>query len=286
MTYDVSLSTTLNVEEQADLQTELFKLLAVIVPEYTKGKSTSIPESLAKEIMESILFNLRIKDDMHAREILNKGIYESFEMGEKITQQKAALAKRLWKKVFLSRPDLFNYSMLQTLSSIKKFPAVYDCCFFAHKIPCEIDYQLCIPVSQELKGIDYVVEYLRHLLIENAFLNLFDPENCKPVLNNYCKTWQTEVLNIFDPVAETAIMLAFIGGDIKGLKIGESELTKIYCMLSNSTQTELAAVLNTAARQVIKTMAIKSQAQKVYLLRVAENMVPRFAYLLKKQVDY
>lgn len=283
---DVSLSTTLNIEEQADFQTEIFKLLAVLVAEYTKGKSTSIPESLAKEFMESILFNLRITDDAKAIEVMTNGIHESFEKGLSLTKRKTALARRLWKKIFLSRPDLFNYSMLQTLSSIKKFPVIYDCCFFAHQNPCEIDYQLCIPVSHELKGVDYIIEYLRHLFVENAILNRFDPENCKPVLDNYCKTWQTEVLNIFEPVAETAVMLALIGEDIKSLKIGESELTKIYCILSDSTQTELAAALNTAARQVIKTMSIKSQAQKVYLLRVAENMVPRFACLLKKQVDY
>ena len=280
MTSDII--TALTVEEQADFQTELFKLLAILVSEYTKGKSTSIPESLAKEFMESVLFNLRITDDSKAREVLNNGVYEGFEQGLNITKQKTALARRLWKNVFLSRPDLFNYSMLQTLSSIKNFPAVYDCCFFAHVNPCDIDYQLCIPVSPKLKGVDYIIEYLRHLYIENAILNRFDPENCKPVLDNYCKTWQTEILNIFEPVAETAITLALTGGDIKSLKIGDNELMKIYCLFADGDETELAAVLNTAARQVIKTMAIKSPAQKNYLLRVAENMVARFRYLRNK----
>ena len=281
MTSDVLTNTLLTVDEQAVLQTELFSLLASLISEYTKGKSTSVPENLARELMESVMFNLRLFDEQRAKEIISKGVRECFESGVRLSQQKASLAGRLWKKVFFSRPDLFNHSMLRTLSEIKKFPALCDCRFFAHQIPCDIDYQLCIPVAQELKGSDYIIEYLRHLLIENEILNRFNPEKCKPVLYKYCNTWQTEVLNIFEPVAETAIILALIGGDIKGLSIEDKELMRICFLLSGGSCAGLSAALGTAARQVSKALEITSQPQKEYLARIATSMVPKLNYLTK-----
>ena len=85
MTSDVLTNTLLTVDEQAVLQTELFSLLASLISEYTKGKSTSVSENLARELMESVMFNLRLFDEQRAKEIISKGVRECFESGVRLS---------------------------------------------------------------------------------------------------------------------------------------------------------------------------------------------------------
>lgn len=48
----------------------------------------------------------------------------------------------------------------------------YDLWFFAHDIPCAIDYILDAPISEDLQGIDYIIAYLKALIAEGRAVPL------------------------------------------------------------------------------------------------------------------
>ena len=91
--------------------------------------------------------------------------------------------------------------MLNTLKSIGRSFDLYDPVLSAHVVPCDIDYQLALPVPDDLLGIDYVYEYLRRLSIENELLVCCEPEALSSLLDSWMPDWRDLVANLYEPVA-------------------------------------------------------------------------------------
>jgi hypothetical protein len=83
--------------------------------------------------------------------------------------------KRLFITASLGLPAIENASLRDTMRGIRLFFRRYDLHFFAHQIPTVLDYQLSHAVPDSFLGIEYIVEYLRRLIIENDFLRRFEP---------------------------------------------------------------------------------------------------------------
>ena len=115
---------------RAQLEAQLLSLLAWQARLFTAGDSTSLPEETARSLLESVEYG-----------------------------------KRLWLAACERLPPVENRSMQDTLRGIGTFFRRYDVRFFAHEIPCDIDYQLAIPVEPEQKGVDYVNRYLERLTL-------------------------------------------------------------------------------------------------------------------------
>ena len=91
--------------------------------------------------------------------------------------------------------------MLDTLKSIGRSFDLYDPVLSAHVVPCDIDYQLALPVPDSLLGIDYVHEYLRRLSIENSLLVRIEPGALTSLLDSWMPDWRDLVANLYEPVA-------------------------------------------------------------------------------------
>ena len=91
--------------------------------------------------------------------------------------------------------------MLDTLKSISRSFDLYDPVLSAHVVPCDIDYQLALPVPDSLLGIDYVHEYLRRLSIENSLLVRIEPGALTSLLDSWMPDWRDLVANLYEPVA-------------------------------------------------------------------------------------
>lgn len=53
-------------------------------------------------------------------------------------------------------PPIRNVALRDTLASLGQLRQVYDTRFAAHEVPCDIDYQLSMPVDPWLLGLDYI----------------------------------------------------------------------------------------------------------------------------------
>ena len=268
-------------QKNAQLETveiKLYALLARQTAKYTLNDSTSLPVELAEDLFYGICYCLGIKKDM-PEEALAELAETDFDVrlaeGIRLIQKQMRLAKKLWRTAMLSLPRIENTSLTDTLNSIKTFEKRYDYRFFAHHIPCDIDYQLCHPVPEEQQGIGYVIDWLTHLLTENTFFSHFAPEDCIAVLAQSCPDYIGLHINLYEPVAVQALGLAMIDGDVLGLRFTEPEHQRLTDMLKSAPPSARADMLADAADFLIQTFHMESRTSREYLLRTAKNALPR-----------
>ena len=129
------------------------------------------------------------------------GLAAQFDRGVEHIRHKAEQARAFWSQVRASVPQPTSRSMLDTLKSIGRSFDLYDPVLSAHVVPCDIDYQLALPVPDSLLGIDYVHEYLRRLSIENSLLVRIEPGALTSLLDSWMPDWRDLVANLYEPVA-------------------------------------------------------------------------------------
>ena len=138
------------------------------------------------------------------------GLAAQFDRGVERIRHKAEQARALWSQVRASVPRPTSRSMLDTLKSIGRSFDLYDPVLSAHVVPCDIDYQLTLPVPDSLLGIDYVHEYLRRLSIENSLLVRIEPEALTALLDSWMPDWRDLVANLYEPVAYALLKSALM----------------------------------------------------------------------------
>lgn len=244
---------------------ELYPFLARRVALYTGMDHSSIPKEVATELFESAAFTLEQGAGTPGN------LNAQFSAGLAITRQKLEYGKKLWLAVKGTLPRIENLSLRETVKSIGAFWRRYDWRFFAHQIPCDIDYQLCRSVPETLRGVDYVNRYLGQLYVENELLNRFDPQRAAYLLRAYCKDYRGLLINLYEPVATNALGLALIGGDVSALDVSAGQRDEIETILRGEGPQRLEA----AAEKLCALLEIKSKAGREYLRGLASDLAPR-----------
>lgn len=243
---------------------ELYALLARRVGLYTGLDHSSVPTALAEELFASAAFTLEQGAGAPGR------LDEQFEAGLAATRHKLEYGKKLWQAVRDGLPQIENASLRSTVKSMGNFWRRYDYRFFAHQIPCDMDYQLCRPVADTLRGVDYVNTYLERLWLEDDFLNRFDPRYVKGLLTAYCGDYRGLLINLYEPVAVNALGLALTGGDISRLNISPGQREELGCILGRAAPEGLAA----AAEKLSALLDLRPKAGE-YLGELAAGLAPR-----------
>lgn len=180
----------------AELMTHLCHL-------YTLGDSSSVSQQEGYDLAESALYVLGFFDEDPG---LAVSLLESEDIVGTWTTKRKQLEARvpgvmdLWRQVVLTMPPIRNIALRDTLASIEELPNRYDTFFGAHQIPCSIDYPLSNPVSEELKGLDYVEAWLVQLLKEARYLSRFDVDEMVAYLESWCPDYQGLLINLYEPI--------------------------------------------------------------------------------------
>ena len=190
-------------------------------------------------------------------------------------EAKARRIDGLWEQVALSTPLLESVALKDTLESLRHFSTRYDHRYFAHEIPCDIDYPLAHPVPETMLGVEYVIEYLERLLVENDFMQRFDLARCKALLNAVHPDYRELIINLYEPVAVNALGCALAGKEVRELNVTEDDRAHIAAALAGCSQSAVASKLEDAARAVCSAMGIEDERARRYLGRTAQNAVPR-----------
>ncbi|MDD6612651.1 MAG: DUF6179 domain-containing protein [Clostridiales bacterium] len=266
----------LTADQTLTIQRQLYLLLARQTQKYTSGESSSIPEELAAELLDSICFCLE-QHEAGLHVLLHGDGTEALEEGIRRIGRKQVHGRVLWQQICNHLPPVENQSMLDTLGGIGTFLKQYNSRFFAHQIPGDIDYQLSAPVSEQLKGVDYINEYLKHLAVENSFLRQFTKEALEPVLNSYCPDYRGLLVNLYEPVAANALGCSLLDRDIHALIIPPDGYTALYGYFAGQTTGEIKQILCRAAQRLSEQMDMWSASARQYLHAYAERLVPRIA---------
>ena len=172
---------------------------------YTCGESSTVSESEGYELAESTLYVLGLSDesDQQTLDILSEeDVVAVWNHKRKELESRIPEVMKLWERVITLMPPIRNIALRDTLASIDKLQQTYDTFFAAHEIPASIDYPLSKPVSENIKGLDYIESWLQQLLSEAEFLARFDTEEMIAYLNEWCPDYRGLHINLYEPIYE------------------------------------------------------------------------------------
>jgi cell fate (sporulation/competence/biofilm development) regulator YlbF (YheA/YmcA/DUF963 family) len=268
-------------EDMEDVKNRMWALLAKRVQRYTMGESSSIPTEKAEELFESICYCISIylksldNDDERIKQLIETDMQILFEKGQHEIVVLITKGKELYKNVVSNKIGINNISYHDTLNEIKNFFKSYDFKFMAQDIPCSIDYQLCQPVSETIKGIEYIIQYLKNLYIENEFCKRFDEEKIILILKAYCPNYKEQLINIYEPIVSNVFGLALIGGDVTELDISDAKRVQIKSILNNITKKKFLEKVKEAVDKICYRLAIKDIESKSYMFDSLKNLYER-----------
>ena len=276
------LEPPLTAEEYGLLQERLLRLLARQAERYTMQESTSVRIELAQELLGGICYCLGISAEGPAarwRYLLVCDLEAEYQSGLRRIEQKKRFGRQLWQTICTRLPPVENQSMLDTLKSIGGFWQSYDSGFFAHKIPCDLDYQLAAPVPESYQGIDYVNQYLGNLFCENRFLSEYAAGAIIPVLHQYCPDYKGLLVNLFEPVAANALGLAVLGKPDEPLRICPQELSGLGELLGPMQRTCIQRLLLQGLDRLGARHTTLAPETLAYLSRYCQQLAVRIDLL-------
>ncbi|MEA5019833.1 MAG: DUF6179 domain-containing protein [Gordonibacter sp.] len=266
-------------------QIQLMGVLAKQASLYTLGESSSLPEYDAFRLLGSVCFTLGVDPDepdaQVLRALLDEGVDVAFARCCSELEAEAARTDALWKEVCLTTPLLESIALRDTLESLRGIGARYDVRFFSLEIPADIDYPLCHPVDEAVQGIRYVNTYLERLLVENRFLQCFEVEHCRRVLQAVHPQYGELIVNLFEPVATNAVGCALAQGVVRSLRVGSEERSRIVVLFEGCSPTQMKALLVQAAGEACDALGLGGDASVcAYVQKLAEGLVPRLQMAL------
>lgn len=263
--------------EHANLQAQLWALLARQTKLFTMGESSSVPVETAQELLKSIYFCIGIhlknhpsKSSLHLQEI---ALEDLFAAGARDVWALAAEGKSLLDIATKTALDIDNISYHDTLREISGSFKHYDIRFFAHDIPCMIDYQLSQAVPDELLGMEYINEYLRRLIIENRFCRCFQTDRIVPLLKVYCPDYKGLLINIFEPVLTNAIGLALLCKDVLSLEITDEDRAQLIKLFRPWNGEAIEQSMRHAVNRICTILEIWDTQTRTYLQKSGSNLL-------------
>ena len=264
--------------EENELKARLFVLLTKLVRLRTQGDHSSLREEDAAELLDSIVFTLRYhlyRQGLPMRTLLNADLSEMLKAGQNALQISLDEAQALYRKVCGGILCFGSRSLQDTLHGIGRFFRCYDLHLYAHSIPVSIDYQLCLPVEEELRGVLYIHAYLERLWIENELVARFAQECVLSLLRRVTPDYRDLLVNLYEPVAANAVGLSLIGLDIRPLKITPVQAAQIHKMCISTPRGVVYERMAEAAESVCGVMRLNSEASVAYLRQTVQTLYPR-----------
>lgn len=265
--------------EIKNIQMQCIKLLAENTEAYNKGLSSSVKVEVAQTIMASNLYTIGIylkslPDISSAlNSVKNEPISKLYQKGHQIINTKLNVAKYLYYLVFKTKLQTPNDSYNDTIEEgIKSFFKQYNVAYEAHEIPASIDYQLMHPVT-DLAGVEYIIQYLQNLHMENLFCSKFETTTIHEVMCGYDEAYKDLLVNIFGKVLQNAMGCALLHKDVLSLNLVQSDIQKLRSDLKNETKQSIYIHLNQIANSITKTFMITSTSLKTYI----NTSLPEFA---------
>lgn len=171
---------------------------------YTTGSTGSVSKLEAAQILDSLSFVLRIRGgDLGAlKELSEQDPDKLFQRKQAELATRVDYALEAWRKICVIMPPINNVALRDSLADIGNLKALYDTYFAAHEVPLgNIQYQLSLPISESLLGIDYIQAWLDQLLAETRYISQFTTESCIALLKQVCPDYKGLHVNLYDLLA-------------------------------------------------------------------------------------
>lgn len=251
----------------------IYLLLEERIRRYTMGDSTSVPADTARRLLGSILYCLDLNRRFPAQGATqNAPLHVRWRAGADRAKRICGRAKLLLKQAQRTPPPLVNTAYCDTLEALPAFFAGYDAEFFAQEIPCSFDYPLCQPVSESLLGAEYILEYLRKLLAENALLRAFSQDALRALYGRYYVDYADLLVNLCLPAAEMATLSALASQPARNLSLSQAEMARISEALSRESEREARERFCNASDRALAELNLQGEYLFSLLRQTADDL--------------
>lgn len=271
----------LSDSEMEGIQIQCLKLLADSIERYNQGESSSVQVEAAQTIMASNLYTIGIylKSLPDASSALDKvkeePILKLFQQGRKIIDKKLKVAQYLYHLVCKTRIESANYSYNATIQEgIKSFFRQYQADYEAQETPASIDYQLMKPIT-DLAGVEYMVQYLQNLYLENLFCSKFESFIIHQVMCGYHEDYKDLLINICGQVLQNALGCEILNKDISSLNLSLNDIRELKSIFSSKSKETIGSLLQQKANAVLETLALSNPSLKTYIYTYLPEIASR-----------
>ena len=265
----------LYVPAPGEITEALYILLSAQCKSFTGGQSSSLSVETVEALLSSICFSLSCFANKYGQNALLKIPPEkALEGARDILKKRIQLCKTLYLTLLRLpfQPD--NVSYRDTVNGMENFFKKYDYYFFADQIPCDIDYQLCLPVSESLWGVEFLTEYIKRLICEGRFCGAFQRYEITVLLANFGSRNDELLINVFTPVLSNALGRVLLGHDISTLEVTPDGIEKLFSMFAGLKYEEALPIVDKASKLLCSRVGFSGYNAE-YVTESARTLIPR-----------
>ena len=271
-------------DEEEVIKAKIFNGLASVIDEYTEGKSTSVSNEKANELMSSLLYNIdayliSLKDPMKAfSELQNKTVTFLFDSGsaalKRVMTDCTAVLFNNKKNRLPGGTDIYNRALDE---DIRAFTKAYNIRFGAHRNPVVPRYKTAL--APKGSGIVRIKRYLTNMLIENKFCRCYESEEVKAVIAfevMRANDMESEVGNLYVPTLICAVICQFLMPGVPHVLLSEDDVNNAEEQLDEYNPDEIKTVLTAAFNRL-------PSENKEYHQKVFEGKLPDIIHAVKRK---
>ena len=265
----------LYVPAPGEITEALYSLLSAQCKSFTGGQSSSLSVETVEALLSSICFSLSCFANKYGQNALLKIPPEkALEGARDILKKRIQLCKTLYLTLLRLpfQPD--NVSYRNTVNGMENFFKKYDYYFFADQVPCDIDYQLCLPVNENLWGVEFLTEYIKRLICEGRFCGAFQRYEITVLLANFGSRNDELLINVFTPVLSNALGRALLGNDISTLEVTPDGIEKLFSMFAGLKYEEALPIVDKASKLLCSRVGFSGYNAE-YVNESARTLIPR-----------
>ena len=265
----------LYVPAPGEITEALYSLLSAQCKSFTGGQSSSLSVETVEALLSSICFSLSCFANKYGQNaLLEIPLEKALEGARDILKKRIQLCKTLYLTLLRLPFQPNNVSYRDTVNGMENFFKKYDYYFFADQVPCDIDYQLCLPVNESLWGVEFLTEYIKRLICESRFCGAFQRYEITALLANFGSRNDELLINVFTPVLSNALGRVLLGNDISTLEVTPDGIEKLFSMFAGLKYEEALPIVDKASKLLCSRVGFTGYNAE-YVTESARTLIPR-----------
>lgn len=193
------------------LETAVWKVFEYQADVITPG--SSLRQEEAENLLRSIAYTLGSlpQDDPISGDGLLRDPIRTFRRAQEILEDKRQYCLKLLRSLHRLKPALCCHALEDSLAGLEQGLLRYPIQEAAHEVPGLIDYQLLVPLPEELEGLHYVQPWLERLMAELLWLRRYPAHTLESWFDRHLPGGCADAMGLMEPVLTAGLVHALCG---------------------------------------------------------------------------
>lgn len=263
------------MENMEYLPEELIPIVSEISIKYSGHEHSSITYEKAQMLMEGVLYCINEYKKTNSYALLKKHISanEAYKYGHEIVIDKTKKLRALYNEIMM---DFLDYDLKCLKNTITKeipgFLTNYDFKFAPQETLVTTDYPV-LKKLDGLSGIDFMLEYMECIRIEQQFLKKFDYGYVVEVLLAYHSGYRELIENICEVVLQDMVRHIMLDKPLNSKGFDKKDLKGLESILLNKSMKEIHDDVTVILKQLTEYYYDNDDLLLEYLINCIPDVV-------------